>query len=38
MRWHTHFVCLHSHARGHPEGGVDGSEYGDDDVENLSPD
>jgi len=29
---------LHAHTRSHPEGGGDGGEYGDDDVEDFSPD
>ena len=37
MWWRTHFVYLHSHARGHPEGGGNGGKYSDNDVENLSP-
>ena len=29
---------LHAHTRSHPEGGGDGGEYGDDDVDDFSPD
>ena len=31
-------MVLHSHARGHPEGGGDGGEYGDGDVQDFAPD
>ena len=31
------FVTLYAHARGHPEGGGDGGEYGDDKMEYLAP-
>jgi len=31
-------VFLHAHARGDPEGGGDGGEHGDDDVDDFSPD
>ncbi len=32
------FLLLHAHARCYPEGSGNGGKYGDDDVENLSPD
>ena len=31
------YIRLDAHARSHPEGGGDGGEYGDDDVEYLAP-
>ena len=32
------FYLLQPHARGHPEGGGDGGQYGDKDLQNLAPD
>ena len=32
------FLLLHAHARGHPEGGCDGGQYGDYDVQDFTPD
>ena len=32
------FLLLHAHARGHPEGGGDGGQYGDYDVQDFTPD
>ena len=31
------FLCLQPHARCHPEGGGNGGEYGNYDLDNLSP-
>ena len=31
------FLLLHAHARGHPEGGCDGGQYGDYDVQDFTP-
>ena len=31
-------IILLAHARGHPEGGGDGSKYGDYDVQDFTPD
>ena len=31
------FFLLHAHARGHPEGGGDGGQHGNDDVQNFAP-
>ena len=31
------FFLLHAHARGHPEGGGDGGQYSNDDVQNFAP-
>ena len=31
------FFLLHAHARGHSEGGGDGGEHGDHDVQDLAP-
>ena len=30
-------VLLHTHARSHSEGGCDGGEHGDDDVQDFAP-
>ena len=32
------FFGLHAHARSHPEGGGDGGEYGNYDVQDFTPD
>ena len=31
------FLLLHAHARGHPESGCDGGQYGDYDVQDFTP-
>ena len=35
--WEVAVLLLHAHARGHPEGGGNGGQHGNDDVQDFAP-